>query len=401
MSNTRLKYLFEQHVAKTCTEAEKQELAVMLLSPQYADDVKALLEHGWEKDFAYDNMPAENAEAIIQSILSSSDQNTKENKTRIVRLWPRIAAAAAIVLVLGAAYYFIFNNKENKIVAAVKPQQTEKINSDIIAPTKAKAMITLADGRKVPLDSITSGTLATQGDVNLVKTANGQLIYNAAQQTEGQIQYNTLSNPRGSRVVDMTLADGSRVWLNAGSSITYPIAFMGNERSVSITGEAYFEVTHNAAMPFKVRNGKTEITDLGTEFNVNAYDNEADLKVTLLQGIVKVNNAALENDKGVVMKPGEQAQVSSGVKIIKGVDTDKVMAWKNGVFNFQDATLEEVMRQLERWYDIDVVYEKNIPKLEFVGKMSRDLSLSGVLHGLEVSKVHCRLEAGRRVVVMP
>ncbi|MEI9959540.1 MAG: hypothetical protein WDM90_25210 [Ferruginibacter sp.] len=205
MSNTRLKYLFEQHVAKTCTEAEKQELAVMLLSPQYADDVKALLEHGWEKDFAYDNMPAENAEAIIQSILSSSDQNTKENKTRIVRLWPRIAAAAAIVLVLGAAYYFIFNNKENKIVAAVKPQQTEKINSDIIAPTKAKAMITLADGRKVPLDSITSGTLATQGDVNLVKTANGQLIYNAAQQTEGQIQYNTLSNPRGSRVVDRPL----------------------------------------------------------------------------------------------------------------------------------------------------------------------------------------------------
>jgi len=398
MPNTRLKYLFEQHLAKTCTEAEKQELAVMLLSPQYANDVKTLLDEGWEKDFAYDNMPAENTEAIIQSILSSSEQNIKENKTRIIPLWPRIAAAAAIVLVLGAAYYFVLNNKENKIIAEVKPQQIEKIDSDIIAPSTVRAMITLADGRKVPLDSITSGTLATQGDVNLVKTANGQIIYNAAQQTQGQIQYNTLSNPRGSKVVDMTLADGSRVWLNAGSSITYPIAFIGNERSVSITGEAYFEVTHNAAMPFKVHNGKTEITDLGTEFNVNAYENEADLKVTLLQGAVKIN---MQSDKGIVMKPGEQAQVSSGVKIIKGVDVEKVIAWKNGVFNFQDATLEEVMRQLERWYDIDVVYEKNVPKLEFVGKMSRDLTLSGVLHGLEVSKVHFRVEQGRRVVVLP
>ena len=399
MPYARLKYLFDQHLANTCTEAEKQELAVLLLSPKYNEDVKELLQQAWEGAAANETLPAEKAEAIIASILSSPNTITK---TRTIPLWRKIAAVAAILLLLSVTAYFIFNNKEKPAIATATPAVPKNI-SDINPPAVVKATITLVDGRTVPIDSITSGTLAIQGAVNLVKNANGQLVYNGKQSTPGEIQYNTLNNPKGSKVVDMVLADGSRVWLNAGSSITFPVAFAGNERKVSMTGEAYFEVTHNTAMPFKVLNGKTEITDLGTQFNVNAYDNEADLKVTLLEGSVKINNAAspAKTSKGIVMKPGEQAQVTADIKIIRGVDVDKVMAWKNGVFNFQDATLEEVMRQLERWYDIDVVYEKEVPKLEFIGKMSRDLSLSNVLHGLEVSKVHFRLEGGRRLVVLP
>ncbi len=400
MSNARLQYLFAQHVAKTNTEAEKHELALLLLSPQSEDEIKELLQQSWDADGAFENMPLQKREDMINAILGHDAPLFKERTVRSFAIWKRVAAAAAILLVLSVGSYFAFKNKPVQEVAVNKAPE-KKINNEIDAPASTKAKITLGDGRTVPIDSITSGTLATQGGVNLVKNANGQIVYSASQTAPGEIQYNTLTNPRGSKVVDMILADGSRVWLNAGSSLTYPVAFSGNERKVAITGEAYFEVVHNDAKPFKVTYGKTEITDIGTEFNVNAYENEGNVKVTLLEGSIKVNQSLPgTNNKGIIIKPGEQAQVTSDIKIIKGVDVDKVMAWKNGVFNFQDASLEEVMRQVERWYDIEVVYQKGVPKFEFVGKLSRALSLSAVLHGLEVSKVNFRVE-GRTVVVLP
>ena len=399
MPNAKLEYLFAQHMAKTSTEAEKQELAVMLLSPQFQEDIKELLQQAWEADTAFENMPGQKAEEMVNSILRSDAVLVKEKTIRPFILWKRMAAAAAVLLVISAGSYMAFKNKPvQQVTVAETP--VKKTNNDIVAPSTAKAMITLVDGRIVPIDSISSGTLAIQGGVNLSKNADGQIVYNAAN-AQGEMQYNTLTNPRGSQVVDMVLADGSRVWLNAGSSLTYPVAFTGNDRKVAITGEAYFEVVHNEAKPFKVTYGKTEITDLGTEFNVNAYEDETNVKITLLQGSVKVYQSSIANNKAIVIKPGEQAQVANDIKVVKGVDVDKVMSWKNGVFNFQDATLEEVMHQLERWYDIDVRYEKGVPKFEFVGKMSRTLSLAGVLHGLEVSKVHFRLEEGRKVVVLP
>jgi transmembrane sensor len=399
MPNAKLEYLFAQHMAKTSTEAEKQELAVMLLSPQFEEDIKELLQKAWETDTAFENMPAQKAGEIVNSILKSDALLVKEGTVRSFYLWKKIAAAAAILLVLSVGSYMVFKDKPAQQLA-VNEKPVKNTSNDIIAPAVAKAKITLANGRVVPIDSISSGILATQDGVNLVKNADGQLVYNAAK-AQGEMQYNTLANPRGSRVVDMVLADGSRVWLNAGSSLTYPVAFTGNDRKVAITGEAYFEVVHNEAKPFKVTYGKTEITDLGTEFNVNAYEDESNVKVTLLQGSVKVYRSSVANNKGIIMRPGEQAQVADDIKLVKGVDVDKVMAWKNGVFNFQDATLEEVMHQLEKWYDIEVRYEKAVPKFEFVGKMSRTLNLSEVLHGLEVSKVHFRLEQGRKVVVLP
>jgi transmembrane sensor len=220
------------------------------------------------------------------------------------------------------------------------------------------------------------------------------------------VAYNAISTPKG-RQFQLVLPDGTKVWLNAASSLKYPTRFNGKERRVEITGEAYFEVAKNINMPFIATIppqpgglGGASVKVLGTHFNINAYANEPSLKTTLLEGSVQVT----AGKNGMNLKPGQQAAISNEtnhtIQLINGVDVEKVMAWKNGVFNFNEATLQEVMHQLERWYDIEVQYEPGVPQLEFVGKMGRDLSLNNVLRGLELSKVHFRLE-GRKLTVMP
>jgi ferric-dicitrate binding protein FerR (iron transport regulator) len=215
-----------------------------------------------------------------------------------------------------------------------------------------------------------------------------------------------MSTPKG-RQFQLVLPDGTKVWLNAASSLRYPTVFDGRLRTVEVTGEAYFEVAKlvnpstGQRVPFHVKvNNKTEIEVLGTHFNINSYDDESAVSTTLLEGSVRVVNG-LEK---AVITPGQQARIETGsshIKIVPDANVEKVMAWKNGVFDFQDATLEEVMRELQRWYNIDVVYEKGVPQLEFIGRMGRDLSLASVLNGLELSRVHFRIEEGRRLVVLP
>jgi ferric-dicitrate binding protein FerR (iron transport regulator) len=311
-----------------------------------------------------------------------------------------LAAAAIFIVLAGIGTYFIFFNKQTQADTIAKaPAQ-----HDVKAPQANKAVVILANGRQVYLDSIKNGQLAQQGTVKLVKLPGGEIAYQAAGgEIIKKIEYNTLVIPKGSQVATMTLSDGSKVWLNAGSSITYPILFTGNERKVVIDGEAYFEVAHNDGMPFKVVKGGMQVQVLGTHFNINAYQNEADIKVTLLEGSVRLVNG---NGKAVI-KPGQQAQLkeidhnnAAGIRVVNDVNIDKVMAWKNGLFDFEDATLQEVMRQLERWYDIEVLYEKNVPAIEFLGKMGKDLTLREVLRGLELSKVHWKIE-GRKVTIMP
>lgn len=327
-------------------------------------------------------------------------------------------AAAIFVLVSIGCYFIFFNNKE-AVPEIVRVPPTKK---DVKAPETNRAMITLADGTTVYLDSVYNGQLAMQGHVQLVKLANGQIAYHLSAAQAGtasgeilkELQYNTLTNPRGSKIIDMQLSDGSHVWLNAGSSVTYPVAFVGDERNVQVTGEAYFEIVPDSdtstgkKRSFIVQKNDLQIQVLGTKFNVNSYDNEPDIKVTLLEGLVKVSNST----NSMQIQPGQQAAIhhsrptgSSGRAsfiIHHSVDTEQVIAWKNGIQSFDNADIQTIMRQVERWYNVDVSYRGTVPKRVFTGDIPATISLSELLKLLEVNKINFEIDAEKKqLVVIP
>lgn len=299
-------------------------------------------------------------------------------------------AAAVFVVLLGAGLLFFTDRSATETELAENKKST-----DVKAPESNRAMITLANGEKVYIDSALGGQLVLQGNMKIVKLPTGEITYVLDENSTAEtVSYNTVSNPRGSKVLSMMLADGTKFWLNAGSSLTYPVVFTGTERKVEITGEAYFEVAHNKELPFKVTKGTTEVQVLGTHFNVNAYDDENDIKITLLEGSVNVNNGGPR----YLLEPGQQAQVEKEVKIVNAVDLDIVMAWKNGMFSFHDASLQDVMRQIARWYDVKVLYEGTIPEHSFRGKIQRDNNLSVVLQILAEANIHYKI-SGNEIMI--
>jgi ferric-dicitrate binding protein FerR (iron transport regulator) len=287
----------------------------------------------------------------------------------------------------------IINNRNQQKQVAVIQLKKGELND--VSPGKTGAILTLATGQKILLDSALNGSVAQQGNVSVIKK-NGELVYSIVG-NDTDIVYNTMTTPNG-RQFNLVLADGSKVWLNAASSITFPTKFIGKERRVTITGEAYFEVAHNAAMPFIVEKGNASVLVLGTHFNVNAYDDENEISVTLLEGSVKVRIGSINN----TIKPGQQAQFKKDGKIIlvSDVDIDNVVAWKNGRIHFQGANIESVMRQMSRWYDVEIVYNKKLDDL-FYADIPRTTMLSDVLKALELTKgVHFKIE-GKKVIVIP
>lgn len=301
--------------------------------------------------------------------------------------------AASVIFLVGVFGYFQFFHTPDKLVS---PAQTAQVSNNVIkAPQSNKARITLANGQQLYLDSAENGALATQGNVQLVKLTGGKIAYQYNTTGKGtQIEYNTLSNPRGSKVIDMTLADGTKVWLNAASSLTYPVSFIRNEREVSVTGEAYFEVSHDASKPFIVHHKNMNVRVLGTHFNVNTFNDDGDgidSKVTLLEGVVKVDIGKINT----FLRPGQQAVVANGINVVDDVNLDLVMAWKNGYFQFENASLQNVLSEVSRWYDVDVVYEGHNQPRYFVGSIQRDLSLPEILKILQKNKVHFKIDGGK------
>lgn len=301
----------------------------------------------------------------------------------------RYAAAVLLLLSAGAYIWTTNQNKDQQLADGNKP-------SRVIAPGSEGAILTLADGSQVVLDSLGNGVVANQSGVQVL-LQNGQLTYDGSSK---ETVYNTITTPKG-RQFRLQLPDGSKVWLNAASSVKYPTTFAGKERGVELEGEAYFEVAQNASLPFKVKVGDaTEVEVLGTSFNINSYKDEAAIRTTLLDGAVRLN----AYQQSQTLKPGQQAVVKPAkaqLEVVNNADLDKVMAWKNGLFNFEDASLEEVMRQLERWYDIEVTYAKGIPAIRFGGEINRQNTLQDVLQILEKSNVHFRFEDSRKLVVIP
>ena len=259
-------------------------------------------------------------------------------------------------------------------------------------PGSNKAILTLADGSTIILQSAINGIVAQQGNTKISKSADGQLVYKSLNEKPTEVLINSIATPKGGQY-QLVLSDGSIVWLNAASSLRFPAAFAGSERKVELSGEAYFEVAKNASMPFKVEvAGKGEVEVLGTHFNVNAYSDEATVNTTLVEGRVKVK--ALANRDSRIIAPGEQAQLEGNgrISINKDADTEQAMAWKNGTFNFSHAELGVVMRQLSRWYDVDIKFEGPVSQRQFSGEIQRDLKLSQVLKLLEKNNVFCSLQ---------
>ncbi len=351
-----------------------------------------------------DHQPAEPAaadnllevkEAIFSRLKERMDQDAKVIPLHR-RPWAKIAAAAMIILAAGAGIYSLPGSPpqpaQPNVIAQTKP-------ADIAAPETSRARIVLSTGETVLLDDAGNGIVATDGNATIKKAANGQLLYELqGDAATAAVRINTIVNPRNSKVIHLRLADGSMVWLNCESSLKFPAAFAADSRNVEISGEAYFEVAKDAARPFIVKTAGTgrEVRVLGTHFNINDYNDEETASVTLLEGSVQYSNGKTS----LRLQPGQQAATAPNgdLYLQKEVDVEAIMAWKNGFFNFSSLTLPEIMRQLERWYDIETAYEGKMPAKRFSGIVSRTNNISDVLKIMEMAGMKFRIE-GKKVVV--
>jgi ferric-dicitrate binding protein FerR (iron transport regulator) len=301
----------------------------------------------------------------------------------------KVAAAILLLLSAGGGFYWLQSAK--------KPPLAEKAVT--IEPGGDKATLTLADGTVVNLDSAGTGVLSVQGNSKVEKTTHGQIVYKHSDATAATVAYNVLRTPRGGQY-KITLPDGTDVWLNANSSISYPTAFTGKERNVSITGEAYFEVAREVNRPFTVKVNQMEVLVLGTHFNINAYADESTINTTLLEGAVLVR----AGDAAKLLMPGKQSRVNAaGDKVIevRRVDVNNTIAWKNGYFSFDDADIPTVMRQLSRWYNIEVRYNDKVPEGTFTGEIGRSLTQEQLLKVLSQARINFKVEDGRRIIIYP
>jgi len=464
MPDQRLRYLFHRWFDKTASDEERAELMALLGNPENDEELQALLKDAWQRleegEKVFSEMQSEEmlrkvlgkaagmegmtsgkevaagmegkvrkevtarmegmtsgkegaagmegkvrkeVTARMEGTIGMEGTTGRERRRRLIMI-RRMAAAAVLLLVVGVGAYFQFFRKTDtpKVAAPVAVKKNQRI--DVPAPNGNNAILTLADGSTVVLDSAQNGMLTRQGDAQVSKTNAGKLVYNVMgrEPAPSEIFFNTVSTRRGGQY-QIVLPDGSKVWLNTVSSLRFPTAFTGEERIVELTGEAYFEIEKNERMPFRVHvnapgDKGMDVRVLGTHFNVMAYDNEAEIKTTLLEGTVKV----FRGDKSSVLAPGQQVKLDKrgGVKLDEHADVELAMAWKNGFISFKSADIRSIMRQVERWYDIDVVYEGDVSGRTFSGGISRDANLSELIRLLEVSKIHFKMD-GRKLTVTP
>lgn len=385
-----IRVLLEQYLTGTINREDLVRLKQVIDDPSYSEVLDELsdelMELRLKETYSFPEAQQRVKQQVLQQIRPA---------LRPVRRSAILVRAAAVLLLLGGGVTWWYMNSRQQAAPSSVAVNSEK---DISAGRNG-ALLTLADGKVISLDSLANGIVATQKGANAV-LKDGSLSYEGtAASGNTDLVYNTVTTPKG-RQFQLVLPDGTHVWLNAGSSIRYPTAFAANERKVSITGEAYFEVTGNALSPFRVSTKEhDEVQVLGTSFNISAYEDDNDSKTTLLEGAIRVS----ANQKSLLLQPGQQAKIdrnkNGDLQLIANPDLGKVIAWKNGYFNFENTNLKDAMRELARWYDLEVVYEGEAPDIEFVGKISRSLSLKSALKVLERAGVHFRLE-GRKLVVL-
>jgi transmembrane sensor len=395
---SKLEYLLNRYADKTATPEEKEELMRLLQENSNDKTVQQVIDKMIAERPVTHEMSEKTAQAVLQAIFEADETLVvtiiESTPVRRMPYW-RMAAAAVVLLMVTAAGLLVMNYYSKNQVAKVDRKND-------IAPGGNKAVLTLADGSTIVLDNEKNGVVAQEGNAKVVKLKNGQLMYAKADKQSANanapVAYNTLSTPKGGQY-NIELPDGSKVWLNAASSITYPTTFNAKERKVQVTGEAYFEVAKlvtakdGKRVPFLVdirnkTNGHDlgQVQVLGTHFNINAYDDEEAVKTTLLEGSVKIS--ATGNPQSAILKPGEQISVSQSSQLSQPipVETDKVMAWKNGVFHFENADIKTVMRQVSRWYDVEVVYKRSLDNDDpLFFEVTRNTNLSDVLRVLNLA----------------
>lgn len=294
---------------------------------------------------------------------------------RLLGKYTLYKAAATVTLVLGATLgYLYFKN--------VAPERQMMTNKQIVNNSGHynKATLTLADGQTVDLDGAVNGLIAQEGGARIQKTRDGKLLYNAEDDNIAAVSMNILNTPKGGQY-QITLPDGSKVWLNASSALKFPTVFQGKERVVELTGEAYFEVAKDKARPFKVKMpDETAVEVLGTHFNIMAYPGENRINATLLEGSIIVQKGRLNK----TVAPGQMAEVTDKITV-QTVNAEDAISWKNGLFWFEKASVHTVMSEIERWYNVDVIYEGGMPDNQITGYISRTSQLSEVVKMLELS----------------
>lgn len=403
-----LRDLFARFLTRSCTEEDIRQLMEYAARDEYQAVWSEMLEQSGLEQSDNSGLNAQHS-AVIDKVYTDILKAINPPRIRPVSVFYRNrfrVAAAVLIFLFGTGAYFWSRNSIKPTVSPVV-----KTSGNVVLPGKDGAILTLADGSVIVLDSLDNGVVAMQGNKQ-VMLKNGELSYPDEGKTApgsgiAGVLYNTMTTPRG-RQFEITLPDGTHVWLNAASSIRFPTTFTGGAREVEIAGEAYFEVAHNPKQPFRVycaenlngagREGLIEV--LGTHFNVNAYSDEAIICATLLEGKVKV----LKGQDQVILQPNEQAQFSrqpnGRVEVKTNVDIARVMAWQKGMFEFNQADLPTIMRQISRWYNVDVDYRGATSQTKFGGGISKKLPLSDVLRMLESNGVKFKWE-GNVLKVLP
>lgn len=369
-TNDRLAELFQKYVDKSITEEEYAELFVYIRNPETKDQVLAFLDEHNKKVQSDALVHEIDWDGMYANITNPKKSAGRERKP----LWKYVAAAAVLVVASVTIYYTAIHSYQKSSPLAY--------HNDVL-PGSEKAVLTLSDGSEIVLDHTAAGKLATQGDILIEKDANGQIVYVAKSQSdEATPKINTLSTPAGGKF-SLVLSDGSKVWLNASSSIKFPAAFTGDARRVEIKGEAYFEIAKDKRKPFYVRNGSSEIKVLGTHFNVMAYPDEYRSALTLLEGSVQFT----KNGQSQLLKPGKQIIYTESENETKQQEAniEEVMAWKNDLFVFNNTSIDEIMKELTRWYDVKIKYEGEKPDISFTGVIPRNTNVSKVLKTLELT----------------
>jgi transmembrane sensor len=381
MKKDRLSFLLNLRDKNLINPLQSKELEdwVDLMDFKQVNLEEWIAEKGGEEKFK--NYLLSNFKNLLQPIKISKDF-----------LWKRISIAASIAILISIGFFY-FKKKSNTKTAILAEV---KINKEIM-PGSSKAILILSNGSQVALGNSKATNSIEQSSKKIAVSIPGKLDYHNQNASIEANSNNTIIVPNGGEY-QIVLSDGTKVWLNAATKLTYPVKFTGHERRVKLSGEAYFEVTHNKSAPFLVETLNQTVKVLGTHFNINAYNDEKFTKTTLIEGKVEVNSAS--SFKKTILLPGEQSTLAGNTLMKNKVDTREVLAWKNRLFRISDQDLYSIMSQISRWYDVDVEYKGDFSDLHFGLYISRKRNIEQILDLMEVTKtVKFKIE-GRKVIVM-